>query len=75
MIPHDDIEVYLEIKLEMSSDDYISYNVMNKLLDEKSLKEQIIDRLTYTRSYGRNWQYDCNSYYFKIKLCDRIGEK
>jgi len=70
-----DIEAYFEIKLEMSSSDYISYNIMNKLLDEKSLKEQIRDCLLYTKKKGQNWQFDLSSYYFKIKLCDKIGEK
>jgi len=72
-----DKEFYFEIKLEMSSDDYIAYNMMNKLLGEKLLKMQIKETLQFTKSIttGQNWQFDFNSYYFKIRLCDKINKK
>ena len=72
-----DKEFYFEIKLEMSSDDYIAYNMMNKLLGEKLLKIQIEEALRFTKSIttGQYWQYDCSSYYFKIRLCDKLDKK
>jgi len=66
--------IFFEIKLEMSSDDYISYNVMNELLGEESLKKQIKESLDSLKEWHYIFNRCSRDYYFKIKLCDRIGK-